>query len=78
MYSTNQETAQNFLTKFTKIIEEEGYATDQEFNADETGLFWIKMRNRTKLSKVEHSAPGFKTEKDREFFALTYQSIRLL
>ncbi|GFW19824.1 tigger transposable element-derived protein 1 [Trichonephila clavipes] len=41
------------------------YSADQEFNADETGLFWKKLPNRTYIAKDEKTASGHKASKDR-------------
>jgi hypothetical protein len=35
------------------------------FNFDETELFWKRLSNRTYISKIESSVPGFKASKDR-------------
>lgn len=63
--STNLQSSQKFKKEFTKIIKEEGYSANQVFNADETGLFWKKMPQRTFISKSERSAPGFKASKEK-------------
>lgn len=57
--------AMSYPTDFSKLIKEKGYLPEQVFNADETGLFWKKMPNRTFLSKEEKTAPGYKAAKDR-------------
>ncbi|GFV88747.1 tigger transposable element-derived protein 1 [Trichonephila clavipes] len=41
------------------------YSADQVFNADETGLYWKKMSNRTYIAKEEKTASGHKASKDR-------------
>lgn len=63
--AADQEAAKEFLTEFEKVIEVKGYKPEQVFNADETGLFWKKMPNRTYISREECTAPGFKAAKDR-------------
>lgn len=63
--SADHDAAKIFPVEFKQIIQEGGYLPQQVFNADETGLFWKKMPNRTFLSKSERSAPGFKAAKDR-------------
>ncbi|XP_014776054.1 uncharacterized protein LOC106873274 [Octopus bimaculoides] len=65
MSSADKTAAEEFLPKLAKIIEEVGYISDQVFNADETGLFWEKMPNRTYIAKSEKSASDFKAAKDR-------------
>ncbi|XP_053143783.1 tigger transposable element-derived protein 1-like [Hemicordylus capensis] len=63
--SADQEAATTFPAKLKRLIEEEGYVPDQVFNADETGLFWKRMPNRTFIAKEKRRAPGFKAAKDR-------------
>lgn len=63
--SADHEEANKFPATLQEIIEARGYSPQQVFNADETGLFWKKMPNRTFLSKSERTAPGFKVAKDR-------------
>ncbi|GLV46516.1 hypothetical protein CBL_20845 [Carabus blaptoides fortunei] len=63
--SADHEAARTYPEKIKKIIEENGYTPNQVFNADETGLWWKKMHNRTFISKQEKCAPGFKASKDR-------------
>jgi len=38
--SANQSATDAFIPKLKKIIKEGGYTLKQEFNIDETGLFW--------------------------------------
>ncbi|CAM5152081.1 unnamed protein product [Natator depressus] len=68
--SANEKAAKAYPEQLKKIIEEKGYLPEQVFNADETGLFWKKMPNRTYTSKSERQAPGFKAAKDRVTVAL--------
>ncbi|CAM4589356.1 unnamed protein product [Lepidochelys kempii] len=62
--SANEEAAKAYPKQLKKIIEVKGYLPEQVFNADETGLFWKRMRNRTYISKSERQVPGFKAAKD--------------
>ncbi|XP_058445079.1 tigger transposable element-derived protein 1-like [Malaya genurostris] len=57
--------AREYPAKLLAIIKQGAYHPDQVFNADETGLFWKKMPNRTYLAAAERQAPGFKAAKDR-------------
>nr|XP_031850389.1 tigger transposable element-derived protein 1-like [Nomia melanderi] len=50
---------------FVASKEEQGYTAHQVFNANETGLWWKKMPNRTFISKKEKTASGFKVSEDR-------------
>ena len=63
--------ADSFLKIATKIVEEGGYALDQVFNCDETGLFWKKTPKSTFISKKEKQAAGMKMSKDRFSVLLT-------
>lgn len=63
--SSDKAGAEKFILEFKKIIQEEGYVPQQVFNADETGLFWKKMPNKTYITKEEKTLPGHKSMKDR-------------
>ncbi|GFV70933.1 tigger transposable element-derived protein 1 [Trichonephila clavipes] len=52
--------AKIFPEELAKIIEDGYYSADQVFNADETGLYWKKMPNRTYIAKDEKTASGHK------------------
>ncbi|CAM5112945.1 unnamed protein product [Natator depressus] len=45
--SANEEAAKAYPEQLKKIIEDKGFLPEQVFNADETGLFWKKMPDRT-------------------------------
>ncbi|GFU87085.1 hypothetical protein TNCV_2372131 [Trichonephila clavipes] len=49
-----------FREKLAKIIEDGNYSADQVFNADETGLYWKRLLNRTYIAKDEKTASGHK------------------
>ncbi|GFV10437.1 hypothetical protein TNCV_1950881 [Trichonephila clavipes] len=49
-----------FPQKLAKIIEDGDYSADQVFNADETGLYWKRLPNRTYIAKDEKTASGHK------------------
>ncbi|GFW74879.1 hypothetical protein TNCV_2677491 [Trichonephila clavipes] len=49
-----------FPEKLAKIIEDGDYSADQVFNADETGLYWKRLPNRTYIAKDEKTASGHK------------------
>ena len=42
MATADHDSAKKFQREFSEIIEAEGYVLEQDFNADETGLFWEK------------------------------------
>ncbi|GFV37498.1 tigger transposable element-derived protein 1 [Trichonephila clavipes] len=52
--------AKIFPEELAKIIEDGDYSVDQVFNADETGLYWKKLPNRTYIAKDEKTASGHK------------------
>ena len=47
------------------MIKEKNLIPEQIYNADETGLLWKGLPQRTLVSFCETSAPGFKKAKDR-------------
>ncbi|GFT28023.1 tigger transposable element-derived protein 1 [Nephila pilipes] len=63
--------AENFNKVIEKLISEEKYLPQQEFNCDETGLFWKKMPRRQFITAEEKSLPGHKAMKDRLTLALS-------
>ncbi|XP_067135124.1 tigger transposable element-derived protein 1-like [Centruroides vittatus] len=56
---------QEYPTKFAESVANNSYTPDQVFNADESGLFWKKMPERTYVSKIPKSASGHEAAKDR-------------
>jgi hypothetical protein len=54
-----------FPDMLKEITNEGGYTAQQLFNADEPGLFWKKMPERTYISTEEKTMPGFNAAKDR-------------
>ena len=63
--SAAEETVEPFLQKLHKVIEEKNLIPEQIYNANETGLLWKCLPQRTLVSCHEKSAPGFKKAKDR-------------
>lgn len=62
--SAAEETVEPFLEKLQKVIKERGLILEQIYNADETGLLWKCLPQRTLVSCRKKSAPGFKKAKD--------------
>ena len=62
---SNKEAAEKFVVEFNDVIKKKGYLPQHLFNADETGLFWKKLPNRTYITKKQKSLPGHKPMKDR-------------
>jgi len=63
--SAAEETVEPFLWKLRQMMEEKGLTARQIYNANETGLLWKCLPDRTLVSCHEKSAPGFKKSKDR-------------
>ncbi|XP_063307083.1 tigger transposable element-derived protein 1-like isoform X3 [Pelobates fuscus] len=63
--SSDVAAAEEFATKFLKVMVSEGYLPQQVFNCNETGLFWKRMPKRTFITEEETSLPGHKPMKDR-------------
>ncbi|GCC31686.1 hypothetical protein chiPu_0010147 [Chiloscyllium punctatum] len=47
--SSDKKAAEDFVKKFNKFVEDEGYLSHQAFNCDETGLFWKKMPKNVQM-----------------------------
>ena len=54
-----------FQKEFEEFIETEELTEDQMYNADESGLFYRMLPNKTLASKLEESAKEYKKGKDR-------------
>ncbi|XP_022823355.1 jerky protein homolog-like [Spodoptera litura] len=54
-----------FVEKFKKKVDDLGLTPDQVYNADESGLFWRVLPNKTYVYRKESEAPGRKVSKDR-------------
>lgn len=54
-----------FLHSFRAKINELGLSESQIYNANETGLFFRMLPNKTYVAANEKSAPGRKTRKER-------------
>uniref|UniRef100_A0A8C4QMW9 DDE-1 domain-containing protein n=1 Tax=Eptatretus burgeri TaxID=7764 RepID=A0A8C4QMW9_EPTBU len=61
--STNTTAFRSFKEEFARECSE--YSPEQVYNADETGLFWKKMPNKTFLAKEDMCPAGFKLSKER-------------
>lgn len=61
--SADLESAQNYISKFAELVS--GYSPQQIFNADETGLWFKSLPEKSLASKEEKAAPGFKMCKQR-------------
>lgn len=66
--SSNESAVQPFQREFLHKVNEMGLVPDQVYNADESGLFWRMLPNKTLVHQKETSAPGRKISKDRITF----------
>ncbi|XP_037817425.1 jerky protein homolog-like, partial [Lucilia sericata] len=57
-----------FKIKLKAKIEDLGLSNDQLYNADESGLYWKLLPQKTYVTSLEKSAPGAKMEKQRITF----------
>ncbi|XP_037368771.1 tigger transposable element-derived protein 1-like [Talpa occidentalis] len=61
----DREAAAKYPEYLKQVIEENGYAPQQVFNADEMVFFWKRMPTRTSIAKEEKNSKGFKPGKDK-------------
>jgi hypothetical protein len=66
--SSQPELVDPFKLELKNKIQELNLTLDQLYNADETGLYWKLLPDRTFVSSTEKTAPGRKTEKQRITF----------
>ncbi|KAK8378593.1 hypothetical protein O3P69_011226 [Scylla paramamosain] len=63
--SANLPSAEEFVDRFAKIVEEHNLMSEQIYNADETGLFYRCLPRTTLASESGGDVKGFKQSKDR-------------
>ena len=63
--SANSSAAESFKIKLRDILNQENYALENVYNADETGLNWKAEPRKTHDSRRELAAPGPKISKHR-------------
>lgn len=66
--SSQPELIDPFKDTLRKLIREHGFNEHQIYNADETGLFWRLLPDKTYVSLAEKTAPGLKIAKQRITF----------
>lgn len=66
--SSQPELINPFKAKLTKVIQEYDLNEHQLYNADETGLYWQLLPDKTYVSLAEKTAPGLKIAKRRLTF----------
>lgn len=57
-----------FQDKFMDIIKEKDLSAEQIYNADEFGLYWKTIPDKTQATDIEVKAPGSKISKERITF----------
>lgn len=68
--SSNPELVDPFKQKLKNKIEELAILPDQIYNADESGLYWKLLPDKTYVANTEKNAPGRKVAKQRITFLL--------
>lgn len=63
--SADSKGAERYSHTFTDLVNEHGLLPCQTYNADETGLFFKSMHERTLAGADEKAAKGFKRNKER-------------
>ncbi|XP_023228602.1 jerky protein homolog-like [Centruroides sculpturatus] len=57
--------ANTFIDTLKEFVEKEGFDEEFIYNADETGLNWKQLPNKSLASRRENTASGYKTSKER-------------
>ena len=68
--SSSKELVAPFVNKLASTIMEHGLSNEAIFNADESGLYWKMLPNKTYVHSGEKSAPGRKLSKERLTFLM--------
>lgn len=63
--SADEPGAECFCKTFNEFIKENDYDLDEVYNADESGLYWRGLPNKTLICANEKGAAGGKMQKDR-------------
>ena len=64
-YVSQVDDFQPFVDKLHDLMKEKNLQKEQIYNADETGLFWRVLPDKTLAGSHEKDAPGVKKSKDR-------------
>jgi hypothetical protein len=62
--SSDQEAAEEYIDTFVKIMQEHDLPPEQIYNANETGLLWRCLPNKTLAGGDEKVADGFRLNKE--------------
>ncbi len=63
--SADTSAADDFKSTFSRLVEKECYSLHQVFNADETGLHWHLLPNKTLADGTEKNCKNMKSSKNR-------------
>lgn len=63
--SSSTEQVTPFISNLKKLIAQHNLSKDAIVNADETGLFWKMLPDKTYVHAKEKSVPGRKISKER-------------
>lgn len=63
--SSDKSASENFVLDFQNFVREENLSAEQIYNADETGLYWKCLPQKTLAYETEKNAPGHKKQKQR-------------
>ena len=63
--SADKPATESFIVTFQDFVETNGYALNQIFNCDETGLYYKLLPKKTLASHFEKCADGRKSQKER-------------
>ena len=74
--SADKVASEKFPINLKEFIDTGGYAPQQIFYVDNTGLFWKKMPEKTYISGKEKTMQGFKAAKDRLTLMLGGNALR--
>jgi hypothetical protein len=66
--SADQSAVEPFINELNQVITNQSLQPSQIYNADESGLFWKLLPDRTLVTSTEKTAPGRKTSKERITF----------
>lgn len=68
--SSAKELVAPFINKLAAVIKEHSLTLEAVFNADESGLYWKMLPDKTYVHQGENSAPGRKLSKERITFLI--------
>jgi hypothetical protein len=66
--SADQSAVEPFINELDQVIKNQYLELSQIYNADESGLFWKLLPDRTLVTSNEKTVPGRKTSKERIIF----------